>query len=117
MYRRALLLTLTTVIIVLQVVRAQEDSRSARPAAKEMVIREGTQVDLQPVVFRADNNQLLVEFGLEKKSIQVLENLASQRIYRAYRDDADDKRWTISGIFTEFEDRNYLLIEQAVRSR
>jgi hypothetical protein len=45
-----------------------------------------------------------------------LENLTSQRVLKAVLDDASDSQWTISGLVTEFQDRNFILLDRVVRS-
>ena len=108
--------TLATLVAV-GMLNAQDTSRLGLSSPVEKIHREGTRFDQQAVTFRAENDQLVVLTGNDSRSIQVLENLAAQRIYRANRDDPQDNRWTISGVFTEFEGHNYLILEQAVRIR
>jgi hypothetical protein len=83
----------------------------------EKIHREGTKLDEVLLTFRPDNDRLVAQFPLENKPIQVLENLAAQRIFRATHDDPKDNRWTVTATMTEFEGSNFLLIEQAVRVR
>jgi hypothetical protein len=75
--------------------------------------REGIRIEKQLTEFRAENDNLQMVQG--EVSFQVLQNLAAQRIYRANRDDPNDAHWTVTGRFTEFEGRNYFLIETATR--
>ncbi len=50
------------------------------------------------------------------QSLQVLENLALQRVVQAIRDDPTDRFWTIDGQLTEFLNENYLVIQRMVRT-
>lgn len=77
--------------------------------------REGSKLDQQAVIFRAENDALLMTLGYESKPVHVLQNLAAQRIYRACREDPDDNKWNVSGTFTEFEGRNFFMVDRAVR--
>jgi hypothetical protein len=117
MYRHVLLLVIGLCAVAVGILKAQDDSRSVKTTGAEKIHREGTRMDQQAMTVYMENDLLSVQIGEENKSIQVLENLAAQRIYRANRDDPEDKRWTITGFLTEFEGRNYLLIEHAVRIR
>lgn len=78
--------------------------------------REGIRLDKQAVVFRVENEGLLMVLPAISKPLPILQNLAAQRVYRALRDDPNDSQWEITGSFTEFEDRNFFWIERAVRS-
>ncbi len=102
------------VLAALTVSIAQEEKKSDGEAAPK-VHREGTRVEQQPVSFRTEGDRLWVTIGHGAKPVVVLENLAAQRIYRANREDPEDCKWTVSGQFTEFEGRNFFLVERAVR--
>ncbi len=93
---------------------AQEEKKIESDAAPK-VHREGTRIEQQPISFRTESDRLWATIGNSAKPILVLENLAAQRIYRANREDPEDCKWTVSGQFTEFEGRNFFLIERAVR--
>lgn len=93
---------------------AQEEKKIESDAAPK-VHREGTRIEQQPILFRTESDRLWATIGNSAKPILVLENLAAQRIYRANREDPEDCKWTVSGQFTEFEGRNFFLIERAVR--
>ena len=51
-----------------------------------------------------------------RTSYKVLENLALQRVVKAVRQDADDNRWAVHGMLTEFGDDNYLLLRAVTRA-
>lgn len=114
MNRRAILLAVGCVsLAILRVSWAQDSKVVSSSDAK--IHREGSRIDQQAVSFKTENDRLLITVGNEPKPLIVLENLASQRIFRATREDPEDCRWTVTGTYTEFEGKNYFLIERAVR--
>lgn len=96
---------------------AQESPRLGQNTDSTLakIRREGARVDQLPVNFRTENELLLLILAEDGKPIRVLENLAAQRIYRANREDPEDSHWSVTGTFTEFEGKNFFLIERAVR--
>jgi hypothetical protein len=42
--------------------------------------------------------------------------LASQRILKAVMNDASDSKWIVSGVVTEFQERNYLMLDRVSRA-
>lgn len=48
-------------------------------------------------------------------ALRVLENQSLQRIAKAIAEDHNDKKWKISGVLTEFQDENFLLIDRVQR--
>ncbi len=48
----------------------------------------------------------------EKQSLQLLENLALERVSRDL--DQPNRKWSVSGIVTEYRGANYLLLHRAV---
>lgn len=48
-------------------------------------------------------------------TFRILENLTLQRIANAITDDAQDNFWKVSGILTEFQNENFLLIDRIQR--
>ncbi len=103
-------------LAILRVSLGQDSSKN--PAAGDnsaKLHREGARIEQQTVSFRTENDRLLLSVASETKPLIVLENLASQRVFRATREDPEDCRWTVTGSYTEFEGKNYFLIERAVR--
>ena len=116
MNRRAILLVGGCLsLAVLQVSLAQDSKSSSGADSGAKIHREGARIEQQPVSFKTENDRLLLTVGNDPKPLIVLENLASQRIFRATREDPDDCRWTVTGSYTEFEGKNFFLIERAVR--
>ena len=50
----------------------------------------------------------------DERSYTVLENLALERVARAIGDSSEDLRWSVSGVVTEFNGQNYLLVTRAI---
>lgn len=98
---------------------AFEDDRDApaKPAKamKEMLMREGAKVESRRAKCRVAGERLVIEFD-DGRTVDALANLASQRVFQACRDDATDSDWIVSGKFTEFQNLNYLLLENVVRA-
>lgn len=78
-------------------------------------LREGTVITNQLGTFRHEGEGAV--FILEKdKELVALPNLSLERITRTLKgfDEPEGVRWTVSGVVTEFNGRNYLLISRAV---
>lgn len=95
--------------------KAQGQIASSQTESAALQHREGKRLEQHRVDFRADSDGLKALIENDTVAIEVLKNLAAQRIFRATRDDPDDGAWTIHGFITEFEGRNFLFIEKAVR--
>jgi hypothetical protein len=52
----------------------------------------------------------------DSRQLLALENLASQRILKAVMNDASDSKWIVSGVVTEFQERNYLMLDRVSRA-
>lgn len=98
---------------------AIEDDRAApaKPpkAVKDILIREGARVESRRAKCRVAGERLVIEFD-DGRTLDALANLAAQRVFQACRDDATDSEWIISGKITEFQNLNYLLLENVVRA-
>ena len=77
------------------------------------LLREGTELSDELGTFQMAGNRLSFEMTTQDVSLQVLENLALERIWKTF-DDANEHQWSVSGVVTEYRDRNYLLIHRAV---
>ncbi len=82
---------------------------------KETLMREGVRVDSRRAKCRVAGEQLIIEFE-DGRTLDALANLAAQRVFQACRDDASDSEWMVSGKITEFQNLNYLLLENVVRA-
>ena len=97
---------------------AVEDAPQApirtQKSAKDSLLREGARVAAQRAKCRVAGERLLIEFE-DRRALDALANLAAQRVFQACRDDAADQEWIVSGKITEFQNLNYLLLENVVR--
>ncbi len=98
---------------------ANENGESARADSKTIekgvVLREGTRIESIPTVCHASGDRLAIQMEEDDRTIVALENLAAQRILKAVLDDPNDKKWIVTGAVTEFQDRNYILLERVTR--
>lgn len=88
--------------------------RTQKPA-KDSLLREGARVEAKRAKCRVAGERLLIEFE-DGRSLDALANLSAQRVFQACRDDAADQEWIVSGKITEFQNLNYLLLENVVRA-
>ncbi|MFW6170449.1 MAG: hypothetical protein ACODAD_08165 [Planctomycetota bacterium] len=77
------------------------------------LLREGTRLSDEAGTFDMAGNRLSFEIAGRDVSLQVLENLALERIWKTF-DNAGGREWSVSGVVTEYRDQNYLLIQRAV---
>ena len=97
------------------------DESPGRPAeaeaqsSSEKILREGTRVESRPAECRSEGERLTILLPDTTRALTALENLATQRIQKAVLDDPSDKQWIITGTVTEFQGRNYILIERVSR--
>ncbi len=92
-------------------------SSSSASEPEPALLREGSRITNRPAVCRSSGERLIVNFdGADSsKSIVALENLAAQRILQAVADDVEDGNWIVGGQITEFQDRNYILLDRVIR--
>ena len=78
-------------------------------------LREGTLLTSQGGYFRQDGDGA-VFVTEEKLEIAALPNLNLERVMRTLKgsDEAESIRWSVNGVVTEFNGRNFLLISRAV---
>lgn len=79
------------------------------------IMREGTVFKTQRVHCRSNGERLIVELA-QGQTFVVLENLAAERILEAIYEDPTDRNWSVSGMVTEFQDQNFLLLNRVNRS-
>lgn len=115
LYGRIAYLTATIAMVFVANVAISKDGVVAPPGGGQR-LREGTQLIEVTGKFEAAGdgaNFVLAESG---ESVQVLENLALQRISRVLPQLQPGMQWTISGVVTEYNSRNYLLLTKAVQT-
>ncbi len=78
-------------------------------------MREGAVLSDHTGFFRQDG-ELAVFVTSDSVELSALPNLSLERVMRTLKtsDEAESIRWSVSGVITEFNGRNYLLINRAV---
>lgn len=94
---------------------ASDFGESARGERTEQLLREGARVVNQLVTCRSAGDRLLVELPQASVPVVALENLAAQRILQAILDDLGSEQWIINGSITEFQGRNFILLDRVAR--
>jgi hypothetical protein len=81
----------------------------------QLRIREGTQLRDVPGRFR-ERGESLIFIDDQNREINGLPNLNLERVLRMLKtvEEPESIAWTVSGMITEFEGENYLLISRAV---
>jgi hypothetical protein len=86
------------------------------PKTTQKILREGTRIESSVCECRSDGNRLSIKLdNNESRSLIALENLAAQRVLQAATEDSKDSSWSITGTVTEFQGRNYILLERVSR--
>jgi len=83
---------------------------------KSSLIREGTAMQSQHVVFRVSNDRTMMTMVNGTERYICLENLNLQRITDVLKDNPTMTDWTVDFIVTEYHSVNYALIQRAVLS-
>lgn len=94
---------------------APDFGESAKGERTEQLQREGARVVNQLVTCRGAGERLMVELPQTSVPVAALENLAAQRILQAILDDIGSEQWVINGSITEFQGRNYILLDRVTR--
>jgi hypothetical protein len=94
---------------------APTNSSAGEANAAAHRLREGTQFTNRIGRFRVSGDSLTF-IDESNREIGGLPNLNLERIIRMLKavDEPENVRWSVSGVITEFSDRNYLLISRAV---
>jgi hypothetical protein len=79
------------------------------------VQREGTTISEVSGQLRSSGPRWTL-VGEGDTAYRLLENLTLQRIVQAFREDPEDRYWTVSGELTEFLGENYLLLRRGIRT-
>ncbi len=86
--------------------RRQEDSINR--------IREGTELVNQPGYFRVVDDRVTFAVADGSKRFVTLENLNLERVVHAISANPGQLEWSVSGVVTEYQQSNYLLVRRAV---
>jgi hypothetical protein len=86
------------------------------PTAKEKLrVREGLELTDRIGTFELSGDRARFVAADDGVSLIGLENLSLERVIHAIRDNPQQgQSWKVSGVVTEFEGRNYLLITRAI---
>lgn len=91
------------------------EAGASKGGGEVALMREGSRISSLPAVCRSSGERLLISFEEDSKAVIALENLAAQRILQAVLDDVADAHWIVGGQITEFQDRNYILLDRVIR--
>ena len=92
-------------------------SQELESSSSQRLRREGTKIEQQTVSCRSNGERLVVELRSEKQQVLALENLMAQRILESVTDDPNDRYWSVNGTLTEFQGKNFILLERVNRAK
>jgi hypothetical protein len=102
-------------IIIPALLCAQEEAEEMPSvAATTDRLREGTRLDETLGTFKATGDRWTFFTADGARRFGVLENLALERVERTIRENSLAVEWSISGMITEHQGVNYLLVTRAV---
>jgi hypothetical protein len=84
----------------------------AKPPA--IRIREGSQVADLVGTFRLTGDRVSFFTTDGERRFETLENLTLERVARALKESRDNAEWRVSGIVTEYQGINFLLVTRAI---
>ena len=88
---------------------------AAKPAAPaKQRLREGTQIVDRVGTIRVSGQRYVFHSSQDGTELRLLENLALERVIRTQDELREDRPWTVSGVVTEFQGENFLLLTRAV---
>ncbi len=79
------------------------------------LLREGTQLSDTLGHFKLSGSRVVFVLADGSRQLTVLENLNLERVTQMARDDGQRVSWTVSGLVTEYQGTNYLLVNRARR--
>lgn len=78
--------------------------------------REGTHLREERGRFEYSGDRVMFTTSDSRTRFTVLENLNLQRVAQILAGSADSLEWTVSGVITEFQGMNFLLVTRATRA-
>jgi hypothetical protein len=94
---------------------AKSEAPATAPAAEATDrLREGTRLEGTLGTFKATGDRWTFFTAEGARRFGVLENLALERVERTIRENSQAVEWSISGVITEHQGVNYLLVTRAV---
>jgi hypothetical protein len=91
---------------------ANQDESTAKKASTR--VREGREVREMHATFASVGERMSCKLPGLQASVTVLENLALERVSETMMRHAEDATWEVEGVITEYQGRNYLLLQRAV---
>ena len=86
----------------------------AETAISDGLMREGAKLVEQIGEFQKSGDQVNFYLPNRKTELRVLPNLALERVVRILEDNPSVRTWNVSGVITEYQGENYLLLTRAV---
>ena len=83
-------------------------------APAKLRLREGTQMVDRAGSIRVSGQRYVFHSAPDGSEFRLLENLALERVIRTQDELREDRPWTVSGVVTEFQGENFLLLTRAV---
>ncbi len=97
---------------VLQTALGANDPALSKKAKQH--VREGTLMEALNGKFELNGDRVSFYPNNGQPPLRCLENLALQRIAKQAAGIGRERLWTVNGVFTEFQGRNYLLVTRAI---
>ena len=95
---------------------ASNNDSPGKKTEKSNLIREGTVMQSQHVIFRISNDRVILTMTNGTERYICLENLNLQRISDVLKENPTLTDWTVDFVVTEYRSMNYVLIQRAVLS-
>ncbi len=108
----SLAMLLGVVAAVLQTALGANDPALSKKAKQH--VREGTLMEARDGKFGLNGDRVSFYPNNGQPPLRCLENLALQRIAKQAAGIGRERLWTVNGVFTEFQGRNYLLVTRAI---
>lgn len=91
---------------------ATQDESTAKQTSTR--VREGREAREMQATFASVGERMSCKLPSLQATVTVLENLALERVSETMMRHAEDATWEVEGIITEYQGRNYLLLQRAV---
>ena len=95
---------------------ASHNDDLVKKTEKSNLLREGTIMQSQHVIFRVSNDRIILSLDTGAERYVCLENLNLQRITAVLKSNPTLTDWTVDFVVTEYQGSNYVLIQRAVLS-
>ena len=95
---------------------AGNSDSAVKKSENRNLVREGTVIQSQHVVFRVSNDRVMLSTGNGSERYICLENQNLQRVTDVLKGNPTFTDWTVDFLVTEYRGANYALIQRAVLS-